>query len=120
VPKTILIADDNAKIRKLLCELFEVESEYQVCAQASNGAEAVFLAAKLRPDLIILDFSMPIMNGLDAALELKEALPNTPIILFTEHSNELLSTFASLPFDLILAKSDVSTLMDHARVLTPV
>ena len=78
MPKTILVADDNAAIRKALCERFEIEEDYDLCAEASNGMEAVELATRWRPDLVILDLSMPIMNGYDAALEIKRALPGHP------------------------------------------
>ena len=65
--KTILVADDNPLIRKMLCEMFEIEEDYDICAEAANGQETVDLAEKHRPDLIILDLSMPVMNGLEAA-----------------------------------------------------
>jgi len=60
--------------------MFEVEEDYDICAEGVNGEEAIALAKKHRPDLIILDLSMPIMNGLDAARELKRILPQIPII----------------------------------------
>jgi YesN/AraC family two-component response regulator len=69
--KTILIADDSPIIRKMLCRLFEVEEDYDICAEATNGQEAIDLALKRRPDLIILDFVMPVLNGLEGP-EIKE------------------------------------------------
>ena len=57
--KRILVADDNALIRRMLCELFEREEDYDICAEATNGQEAIDLALKHRPDLIILDWAMP-------------------------------------------------------------
>jgi two-component system, response regulator PdtaR len=57
--KTILVADDNPLMRKTLCEIFETEEDYDICAEASNGQEAIDLAPKHRPELIILDLSMP-------------------------------------------------------------
>jgi YesN/AraC family two-component response regulator len=75
MPKTILVADDNAMIRKLLCKIFETEEDYDLCAEAVNGEEAIALADQHRPDLIILDFAMPVMNGIDAAREVKRIMP---------------------------------------------
>jgi CheY-like chemotaxis protein len=85
VAKIILIADDNKTIRKMLCRMFECEEHYDLCAEAENGKQAIELALQHRPDLIILDMSMPVMNGLQAARELKRLMPKVPIILFTQH-----------------------------------
>ena len=76
--KTILIVDDNAYIRLALCGLFKRESDFEVCGEAENGKEAIAEALELRPDLIVLDLSMPVMNGLDAARELKRLMPTVP------------------------------------------
>jgi PleD family two-component response regulator len=65
--KTILIADDDPNIREILCRMFEAEGDYDICAEASNGRETIDLALKRRPELIILDLSMPVMNGLEAS-----------------------------------------------------
>ena len=53
--RTILVADDNPLIRRMLCELFEKEEDYDICAEATNGQEAIDLALRHRPELIILD-----------------------------------------------------------------
>ena len=84
--KRVLVADDSPLIRKMLCELFEREDDYDVCAEAKNGQEAIDLALKHRPDLIILDWAMPVLGGLAAARELKKIMPEVPIILFTQHA----------------------------------
>jgi CheY-like chemotaxis protein len=73
--KTILIADDDPAIRKTLCKLFEAEEAYEICAEASTGLEAVNRAETCRPDLIILDLSMPVMGGLSATKKLTELMP---------------------------------------------
>ena len=83
---TILIADDSIFIRKALCTLFEREEDFEVCGEAENGKEAIARAKKLHPDLILLDLSMPVMNGLDAARVLKRVMPKVPVILFSENS----------------------------------
>jgi CheY-like chemotaxis protein len=121
MPKTILVADDNPEIRKMLCHMFEVEEHYDICAEAANGQEAIDLGVKHRPDLIILDLSMPVMNGLEAAWKLKEIMPEVPIILFTQHAyftHDLLLG-ADRPFDRIASKTDAGELMGHVKSLAP-
>jgi len=83
--KTVLIVDDNRYIRQALCEQFKRESDFEVCGEAENGKEAIAKARELHPDLIVLDLSMPVMNGLDAARELKQLMPTVPIIMFTSY-----------------------------------
>ena len=118
--KTILVADDNPAIRKSLCRLFETVEDYDVCAEAENGKQAIDLALRHKPDLIILDLSMPVMNGLEAAHELKKLMPEIPIILFTQHadlSNRI--GVMNMDVDRIVSKNDASSLMDHVRSLAP-
>jgi two-component system response regulator DesR len=118
--RSILVADDNATVRKMLCKLFEAENDYDICAEATNGQEAIDLALGHRPDLIILDLSMPLMNGLDAARELKRLMPRVPIILFTQHS-EIGSRLGitNLNVDRIVSKSESASLLGHVRSLAP-
>jgi CheY-like chemotaxis protein len=94
VNKIILVADDNPVMRDALCKLFEPEDGLELCEQAVNGQDAIDKAKKFRPDLIILDFSMPVMNGIDAARAIKKIMPRVPIILSTIHGNEMLSAAA--------------------------
>ena len=118
--KTILIADDNLKIRQLLCQAFKTEEGYDVCAEASNGEEAIALALQHRPDLIILDMSMPVMDGMAAAQELKKLMPEVPIILFTQYGDfGKYLRGSSLSVDRVVSKSDINELMGHVRALIP-
>ncbi len=84
---TILIADDSVFIREALSDLFEREEDFDVCGEAKNGKEAVEKAQALHPDLILLDLSMPVMNGLDATRDLKRMMPEVPIIMFSAYSD---------------------------------
>jgi CheY-like chemotaxis protein len=93
MPKTILVADDNALIRTSLCMMFEIEQDYDLCAEAANGQEAVALAIQHKPDLIVLDFQMPLMNGIEAAYELKRIMPDVPIRLILCSQNPMRLTF---------------------------
>ena len=83
MPPRILIADDHEPMLKVLRAVLEYQSRFEVCGAAANGAEAVLKARELRPDLIILDLAMPVLNGLDAAREIAISLPDVPILLFT-------------------------------------
>jgi DNA-binding NarL/FixJ family response regulator len=118
--KQVLVADDNPTIRKMLCQLFEVEEDYDICAEAQNGEEAIDLALKHRPDLIILDMSMPGLSGMQAAQELKKIMPDVPIILFTQYENIGRAILKSdRTVDRVVSKSDAGTLMEHVKSLAP-
>jgi CheY-like chemotaxis protein len=118
--KRILVADDNPMIRKMLCQLFEREDDYVMCAEAENGQEAIELAIKHRPDLIILDMSMPVLNGMQAARELKKIMPDVPIILFTQHEHmSRVIVNSDRTVDRVVSKSDADALMGSVRSLAP-
>jgi two-component system, chemotaxis family, chemotaxis protein CheY len=85
MPYSILIADDSPFIRAALCNVFEREEDFDVCGEAENGREAVEKAQELHPDLILLDLSMPVMNGLDATRVLKQMMPEVPVIMFSAY-----------------------------------
>jgi len=121
MPKRILVADDSAMIRKCLCRIFEIEQDYDICAEAVNGEEAITLAKQHKPDLIVLDFQMPVMNGIEAAYELKRIMPDVPIILFTLHAETMKDSMGQdSPIDLVVAKSDAVHIVGHVRSLIPV
>jgi two-component system response regulator AlgR len=120
VQTRVLVADDDGLIRKLLRSVFKDEAGYELCAEATNGEEAITLAKLHQPELIILDFSMPVMNGVEAARELKKIMPNVPIILFTLFSpatTEL--ALGEFSVDRIVPKGELSHLMTHIRQLAP-
>src|ERR1700739_3658219 len=85
MPYRILIADDHSLVRKVLKTTLENHSDWQVCGQATNGLEAVQKAAELHSDLILLDFAMPVMDGLEAARQILSASPSVPILIFTNY-----------------------------------
>jgi DNA-binding NarL/FixJ family response regulator len=88
LPKCILIVDDSSAVRNAVRSFLE-ESGFEVCGEAVDGHDAIQKAKELNPDLIILDFAMPRMNGIEAALILKQIMPETPILLLTSHSAAL-------------------------------
>jgi DNA-binding NarL/FixJ family response regulator len=119
--KRILVADDSAMIRKCLCRILEIEDDCDICAEAANGEEAIALAKQHKPHLIVLDFQMPVMNGIEAAYELKRIIPDVPIILFTPHADTIkYSVGQDSPLGLVVAKSDAVHIVDHIRLLIPV
>jgi two-component system, NarL family, nitrate/nitrite response regulator NarL len=82
---SVMLVDDSAILRRAVRRLFDVHPKFEVCGEAEHGREAIAKACDLRPDLIVLDLSMPVMNGLEAAPLLIKILPNVWIILFSNH-----------------------------------
>jgi DNA-binding NarL/FixJ family response regulator len=119
VPKrTVLLVDDNAIVRSMLRQLFETEEDFIVAGEAENGQEAIEKADNLRPDLVILDLTMPVMNGLDAASHLSKHLPHTRLILFTvEQGKELVRVTCQVGIHAVVAKENAYQLVPQARWL---
>ena len=90
MPLRILIVDDSSPIRHLLRFFIEHNTDWEVCGEAENGLIAVEKVVQLKPDAVILDLSMPVMNGLEAAREISRIDPNVQMVMFTMHSNEQL------------------------------
>jgi len=85
---TVLLADDHKVIRKELRKMLEVESDLEVVGEAANGKQAVEMAWKLRPAVIVMDISMPKLNGLDATQQILQVLPATRVLILSSHSGE--------------------------------
>jgi DNA-binding NarL/FixJ family response regulator len=90
-PIRILVVDDNPSVRRYLRAVLEQHIGWRVCDEARNGHEAVQAFQKTRPDVIVLDFQMPEMNGLDAARAISELSPETPILIVTLYLSKQLS-----------------------------
>ena len=115
---TLLICDDNANIRYLLRTFVETRTTYKICGEAAHGMEAIEQAQKLQPDLILLDLSMPVMTGAEAAVILKGAVPQMKIILFSMHTDDFPKSMAAIGVDLALSKSDgITKLGEHLKAL---
>ena len=84
----ILLADDHAVLRRGLRVLFEARQDFEVCAEASNGREAVELALHHKPDVAVLDISLPIINGIEATRQIRKEAPSTEVMIFTLHDRE--------------------------------
>lgn len=87
----ILIADDHEMIRQGLKKVIEERPSWTVCGEAATGRQAVAQALELRPDIVVLDVGMPDLNGLEAARQIRRALPNTEVLILTMHDSERLA-----------------------------
>jgi len=113
VRKHILIADDSSLIRQTLRRLLEKEDDWAVVGEAANGEEAVEQARKLKPDLVILDLSMPVMNGIEAAHELRRLLPSLPVVMFIHLATDnLAETALSAGVSAVVPKSEPAMLVN--------
>ena len=87
-PIRILIVDDHAVLRKAVRGLFESRNEFQVCGEAENGLQAIKMAAELKPDVVIVDIVMPIMNGFEAARKIKEVSPHSRLVILSAYKDK--------------------------------
>jgi DNA-binding NarL/FixJ family response regulator len=85
---TILIADDHPLLRDGILHLFEREADFEVVGQATDGEEAVKMAAEKAPDVVVMDIEMPKLDGLDATRQIKAAHPETSVLVLTVHDDE--------------------------------
>lgn len=84
----ILVADDQDRIRKKICAMLTADLDCEMCAEATNGLDAVDLTRELKPDLVILDISMPLLNGFDAARNIRSFSPETPVLFLSVHKSK--------------------------------
>lgn len=79
----ILIVDDNLFVRQQLRELLAAHSSWEVCGEGADGVDAVHKVQELRPDIVVMDLSMPVMNGLRATQEITKLTPRIPVVMFS-------------------------------------
>ncbi len=107
MPSQILIADDNSTVRRIIKSFLTGRPGVAVCGEAVNGLEAVEKTRALKPDLVLLDLAMPLMNGAEAASVLKKTMPEVPIILFTIYSDNIRRYLTSaIGVEAVLSKLD--------------
>jgi len=90
----ILIVDDNPQVRTALRMCLQMHPSWNVCSEAENGQDGVELAQRLKPDVVLLDYAMPRMNGLEAARLISSSMPQCGLILFTMYASSQLSILA--------------------------
>lgn len=111
----ILIADDHEVMRMGIRNLLESVPEWTVSGEAGTGREAVDLALQLSPDIIIMDITMPEMNGFEAAAQIAEQRPDIPVIMFSLHlSEDVVSRFKTGPIRGAVSKSEAARDLLHA------
>lgn len=111
----IVIADDHTMIREGLRASLEARPGWVICAEATTGRQAVEHALKLRPDIAILDISMPELNGLEATRQIHQALPKTEVLILTMHdSDELVRAVVAAGAHGYLLKTDAGRLLVDA------
>src|ERR1700692_309784 len=124
----ILVADDHEVMRTGVRALIEQEPGWQVCGTATNGQEAVEAARKLKPDVVVLEMTMPELDGLEVLREIKRALPNTEVVVFSaHHSEEVIEQLFDAGAKSYIQKSDASrhlvaairSLAEHKPFFTP-
>src|ERR1051325_4968087 len=87
-PITVLLADDHMIFREGLRSLLALESGITVVGEAENGRQAVLLAQKLRPAVVVMDIAMPLLNGLEACKQISASLPETKVIILSAHGDD--------------------------------
>jgi DNA-binding NarL/FixJ family response regulator len=85
---TVLLADDHALVRRGFRRMLEDEPDIEVIGEASNGVETVNLAAELRPNIVVMDYAMPELDGVQAAAEIKHKVPESAVLMLSMHADE--------------------------------
>ena len=112
----ILLADDHSVVRRIVRNFVQSESGWEVCAEATTGREAVVMTAAEHPDVVVLDLSMPDLNGLQAASLIHNQFPETQLILLTMHDSlELKDQLTASGIRACIRKDDLNQLVVAIR-----
>jgi two-component system response regulator NreC len=84
----ILVADDHPVIRKSVRQILDSHPRFEVCGEAQDGAAAIDEAHRLKPDVVVMNITMPVLNGMDAAREIKASLPELAIVILSTHADK--------------------------------
>jgi two-component system nitrate/nitrite response regulator NarL len=105
--RTILLVDDSHFERKVIRGAVEGLTKFRVCGEAADGVEAIKKARELRPDLVVMDLAMPLMNGVEAAMVLRNTMPKVPVVLLTLYAEQLRGAISpGFGVTIILSKAD--------------
>ena len=114
----IAIVDDNCAIRKTLRTGIETHTDWEICGEAENGEAAVALVQATKPDLVVLDLSMPLLNGLEAARQVRAIAPATGMVLFTNYASPELTTLAtSVGISAVISKDSTDVVIHLIEAL---
>src|SRR6185295_5619216 len=103
----ILVADDHSLMRRRLCQILESQKGWKVCAEAATGLEAVALTAATQPDIVVLDLSMPELDGVQAARQIHEQFPQTAMLIFSAYDEpELMDALTAAGVRTWVTKTD--------------
>ena len=86
-PITILLAEDHTIVREGFRRMLELEDDFEIIAEAADGRQAVALAKKFRPDVLLMDIAMPLLNGLEATRQVMKALPTARVLMLSAHND---------------------------------
>lgn len=105
----ILLVDDDARVRRVICSILSRRADWEVCGEAADGQESVELARSMKPDVVVMDVSMPRMNGLEATRILRREMPQIEVILVSQNDpNIVCRQAAEVGARAYCSKSDVS------------
>ena len=114
----ILIVDDNPAVRRYLRAILEQQQSWKVCGEARTGAEALQQVLESPPDLVLLDYQMPDLNGVDVARQIAEMFPKIPILMVTLHlSSQLADAAREAGVRGACAKQDIGSVIEAVDVL---
>jgi DNA-binding NarL/FixJ family response regulator len=114
----ILVADDNPAVRHYLRGLLELQSTWRVCSEVPTGSEALQRVKEDPPDMILLDFQMPDLNGIDVARQITQLFPDIPILMVTIHlSKQLTDAAKKVGIRGVCCKSDVGSIVEAVDTL---
>jgi DNA-binding NarL/FixJ family response regulator len=85
---TVLLAEDHMIVREGFRKMLELEDDFEVVGEAQDGRQAVALAKKFRPEVVLMDIAMPLLNGLEATRQVLKAIPTTKVIMLSAHSDD--------------------------------
>jgi DNA-binding NarL/FixJ family response regulator len=83
----VVVADDHPIVRGMVCSALQKHPQFEVCGEAKNGAEAIEEVKRIRPDVVVLNVTMPLVNGFQAAREIKKQIPETAIVILSSHAD---------------------------------
>lgn len=111
----VLIADDHEAVRKGVCAILGSRADVEICGEAENGKDAIEKALDLQPALIILDITMPVLSGFEAAREIRKSLPHVSILILSMHeSNQLIEEAKKIGVQGYVTKTQVGATLLQA------